>query len=97
MKKIIISITLLLTFIFCSDNINDKSLNITRNGNISMKFKFILNKKTHGLYGLMGNIYHFDIETTSINITKDNINLIYKMKDNINKLSNHKINIHFNI
>ena len=34
MKKIIISITLLLTFIFCSDNINDKSLNI-RNFNSS--------------------------------------------------------------
>ena len=77
--------------------INDKSLNISRSGDIKMKFKFILNKKTHGLYELMGNIYHFDIETTLIDIKDEYINLIYKMKDNTNKISNHKINIHFNI
>ena len=75
--------------------INNKSINITRKGDISMKFKFILNKTTVGLYQLLGNIYNFNIKTTLINITDEKINLIYKMKDDTNKESIYNINIYF--
>lgn len=81
--------------LFIFEIIDEKSIIIHRKGDITMKFKFILNKKTVGLYQLLGNIHRFDIETSSISISNEKINLIYKMKDNTNKESIHKINIYF--
>ena len=81
--------------IFTIEIIDNENINITRKGDISMKFKFILNKKTVGIYKFLGNIYHFDIYTSLIDITNDKICLIYKMIDNTNKEPIYKINIYF--
>jgi uncharacterized beta-barrel protein YwiB (DUF1934 family) len=71
------------------------SIEYYKKGSVEMKFIFDTRKKTKGIYQIMGNELHFDINTKELSINNEELLVTYDLLQDNERVNTNKLQVIF--